>query len=295
MFLDAHTPIHLRLAQKVTSQKAKAGDHIPFQVSDDVTVGHLVVIPRGTIAWGRISRARPSEIMMQRGQLAVELNSVAALTGQEVSLGAAEEAAEGQRPMIGGAGILSPFFLPFQLLQPGGKAEIPKGTTLTALVKSRVTLDQTRLIAENRALEERLKSLAQRAQGKAIVSIYGVCLHNLQTCHRRYLVRLDGKDLVDLNWNHFVTLQLEPGEHTITAEDAELKLQAEKGSEYYVKVREVVHASWTSKATIKLLLESVSLEEGEAEKYPLKMSSHHDIKNRAIVITESLVYPPTRQ
>jgi hypothetical protein len=54
----------------------------PFQVLDDVTVGDAVVVPRGGMAWGKLVDAHPSKLAGRGGMLALELETVAALTGE---------------------------------------------------------------------------------------------------------------------------------------------------------------------------------------------------------------------
>ena len=284
--LEAGTPIHLRLVQAVTSKKAKAGDRVAFQVLDNVTVGGLVVIPRRAIAWGTISQAQPSRMLGRGGKLAIELNSVAALTGEQIPLRGAQT--DKGQPVFDLWAALTVVFLPVVPFEKGEQAVIPKGTMVTAFVKARVTLDEARLAAENRALEERLKSQAPRVPGKAVVSIYRVIPPGdmQEAFHDAFMVRLDGNDLVRMQENRFVTIQLEPGEHTFTYDEAELKLRFEKNAEYYVKVS-YVKVNWYGIFLPEPLLEVVSSEKGDLEMFPLPMCSRRDIKNRALVVVES--------
>ncbi len=291
--LDADTPIHLRLVQAVTSKKAKAGDRVAFQVLDNVTVGDLVVIPRHAIAWGTISQAQRSRMLGRGGKLAIELNSVAALTGEQVAL----RGSQADKGRAGGIDLLAAatvVLLPVLPFVKGEQAVVPKGTTVTALVKSRVTLNQARLAAENRALEERLKSPAPRVPGKAVVSIYRTTPPEDPggASNDAFMVRLDGNDLVRIHEKRFVTIQLEPGEYTFTSDEAELKLRLEKDAEYYVKAS-YVEVSWYGFSIPRPHLDLVSSEKGDLEMFPLSMCSRRDTKNRALVVAESpLQLPP---
>ena len=285
--LEAETPIHLRLVQEVTSKKAIAGDRVAFQVLDDVTVGGLVVIPRHAIAWGTICQAQPSRVLGRGGKLAIELNSVGALTGEQVAL----RGAQADKGRAGGIDLLAAatvVFLPVLPFEKGEQAVIPKGTMVTAFVKARVTLDEARLVAENRALEERLRSPAPRVPGKAVVSIYRINPpEDAEVAfHDALMVGLDGNELVRMHENRFVTIQLEPGEHAFTSYEAELKLRLEKNAEYYVKASYVT-VSWNGILVPKPLLEVVSSEKADLEIFPLPMCSRRDIKNRAVVVVES--------
>jgi hypothetical protein len=286
--LQADTPIRLRLAEAVTSKKAKVGDRVEFQVMDDVTVGSMVVIPRHAIAWGTVSQAQPSRMLGRGGKLVIALDSVAALTGEQVGLraGQAEKGAFGIGEMDVAIATASVVLLPALPFVKGDQAVIRKGTMLTAFVKSRVTLAQARLASENRALEERLKSQPPRVPGKAVVSIYRLALPEDDTIK----VYLDGKELVRLRQGRFITIELEPGEHAFAYEEDELKLRFEKDTEYYVKA-DYVMADWYGYSFPKPLLEVVSFQKGDLEMFPLAMSNRRDIKNRALVVVES---PPQR-
>lgn len=100
------------------------------------------------------------------------------------------------------------------------------------------------------------------------------------------MVRLDGDNLVRMRGNRFVTIQLEPGEHTFTSNEAELKLRLEKNVEYYVKAS-YIKGSWHGILIPELLLEAVSPEKGDLEMFPLPMCSWRDIKNRDLVVAAS--------
>jgi len=289
--LEAETPIHLRVVQAVTSKKAKTGDRVGFQVLDDATVGGLVVIPRHAIAWGTICQAQPSRMLGRGGKLAIELSSVATLTGEQVPL-RGSQADKGRAGGIDLWAAATVVFLPVLPFEKGEQAVIPKGTMVTAFVKARVTLDEARLVAENRALEKRLKSPAPRVPGKAVVSVYRVIPPKdaQEAPHEGFMVRLDGNELVRMHENRFVTIQLEPGEHTFTSDEAELKLRLEKNAEYYVKVSYLYEkVSWRGIVVPlpKPFLEVVSSEKGDLEMFPLPMCTRRDIKNRALILVES--------
>jgi len=316
--LEADTPIRLRLVAAVTSKRAKAGDRVAFQVMEDVTVDGLVVIPRHAIAWGTISQAQPSRMLGRGGKLAIELNSVAALTGEQVALCGAQGEKGEFAPILGDAVVAAAtvVLLPALPFVKGDQAVIPKGTVVTALVKSRVSLDQARLVAENRVLEERLKSQPPRVPGKAVVSIYRTLPREEEQGipHDTLMIRLDGDEAVGMREGRFVTIELDPGEHTFTADENELKLRLEKDAEYYLKINyvkvnlydtlelrrqagtisEEEYRKWSRAEKMlrdisfhKPVLEVVSSEKGDLEMFPLARSSRRDIKNHAVVVVES--------
>ena len=56
--LDDGTPIESRLNRNLTSADAKTGDNIDFEVLEEVKVGDVVVIPKGSIALGTVTITR---------------------------------------------------------------------------------------------------------------------------------------------------------------------------------------------------------------------------------------------
>src|ERR1039457_159195 len=52
LVLDKGTPVKIRLKQDLSSADAKEGDNIDFEVVEEVKVGDVVVIPKGSPAVG---------------------------------------------------------------------------------------------------------------------------------------------------------------------------------------------------------------------------------------------------
>src|ERR1035437_2514375 len=63
--LDKGTPVKLRLKRDLSSADAKEGDNIDFEVVEEVKVGDVVVIPKGSPAVGR-SEEHTSELQSRQ-------------------------------------------------------------------------------------------------------------------------------------------------------------------------------------------------------------------------------------
>lgn len=70
------TPVRLKLAQEISSAKAKVGDEVPFEVTEDVVVSGFTVIRKGTKAVGNVAEVQPKGRFGKSGKLTVNLTSV---------------------------------------------------------------------------------------------------------------------------------------------------------------------------------------------------------------------------
>lgn len=70
------TAVKLKLAENLTSATAKAGDHVPFEVVEEVDVNGVPVIAKGAQAVGTVTTAEPKKSMGRAGKLDVNIDSV---------------------------------------------------------------------------------------------------------------------------------------------------------------------------------------------------------------------------
>ena len=57
------------MAQTVSSADAHVDDKIEFEVLEEARVSHILVIPKGGIAWGTVTEAQPKRRMARGGKL----------------------------------------------------------------------------------------------------------------------------------------------------------------------------------------------------------------------------------
>jgi len=126
------TTVHLSLTQSLSSATNKVDDPVTFEVTEDVKVGDVVAIPKGSTAVGHVVEAQPRRSMGRAGKLDLAIDVVKAADGTNVRL-RAESTRKGDdktRSVIAGTLLLSPLFL----LMRGKDVTIEKGTALTVYV-----------------------------------------------------------------------------------------------------------------------------------------------------------------
>lgn len=140
--LEPYAPVTLRLKQTLSSETARVNDRVQFEVTEDVSAGGTVVIPKGSAAWGRVADAAPVGRLMGNGRLAVDIESVTLADGGTVRLRASAPGHPGARKphenTSGGLGALPT--LSFTRFQHGKAIEIPAGRLVTVYTAAPVVL-----------------------------------------------------------------------------------------------------------------------------------------------------------
>ena len=131
------TPVRLRISRNLSSADAKTGETVDFEVLEDVRVGDTVVIPRGSVAIGTVTRGKPKGRMGQAGKLDLAIDHVRTIVGEKVALRGTKENKGGSTTgaMTGAIVASSILFFPaapFFLFMKGKDTKIPKGTEVTA-------------------------------------------------------------------------------------------------------------------------------------------------------------------
>ena len=140
------TAIKVRLSENLSSEKNKTGDQVPFEVTEDVMVQGVVVIPNGAQVVATVTDAQPKRRMGRGGKLDVNVDSVRLADGEKVQLRASQENRGGGHvgvmtgAMVGTAIVFFPA-APLFLFMHGKSVEIPKGTAVTAFVQGDMHLD----------------------------------------------------------------------------------------------------------------------------------------------------------
>lgn len=141
------TPMKLRLFNKLDSHTAKNGDQIPFAVENDVVVGGVTVLRRGTPATGVVTQAEASKTMGRAGKLSFTINAIELQNGSKVPVRAFNRTSGENRTgemvgmMVETAIWVSPAAAPFFLLIHGTNTVFPRGTEINAFVNGDIPLD----------------------------------------------------------------------------------------------------------------------------------------------------------
>lgn len=86
LILRDSTPIRMKLMSPLSSSTAKVGDDVSFEVSDDIFVDRLLLIPKGSLALGVVNEAEPRKALGRGGKLGVLVRSVRLADGEQVVL-----------------------------------------------------------------------------------------------------------------------------------------------------------------------------------------------------------------
>ncbi len=137
----------LRLLNKLDSHTAKNGDEIPFDVVNDVVVGGVTVLRRGSSVTGVVTQAEGSKTMGRAGKLSFTINDIQLRNGGKVPVRAFSRTSGENRTgemvgmMIETAVWVSPAAAPFFLLIHGTNTVFLRGTEINAFVNGNIPLD----------------------------------------------------------------------------------------------------------------------------------------------------------
>jgi hypothetical protein len=212
--LQDATPVKLRTTRNLSSADAKEGETVDFEVLEDVKSSDTVLIPRGGVALGTVTRAKPKGRMGKGGKLDITIDSVRLVTGEKVALRAVKETKGGSHTgaMTGAmvaTGILFFPAAPLFLFMKGKDIKIPKGTDITAYINGDVPLDPAKFTAAAATPDGQP---AVSAQATAVAS----CTMTIKSDPEGAEITIDGKYV----GNTPSTIQLEPGDHTISLKKA---------------------------------------------------------------------------
>ncbi|SFP47165.1 hypothetical protein [Sphingomonas rubra] len=133
--IPAGTSVRLVTAQPLSSKTQVKGDLVALRTAEDVRVGDVVAVPKGTAATGQVAEARAKGAMGMAGRLEIRPLYLT-LDGRTVRLAGAEGEHGGVQPgAILGMLLVAPLFT-------GKSAVIPEGTPLRAVVAKTVILDR---------------------------------------------------------------------------------------------------------------------------------------------------------
>jgi hypothetical protein len=126
------TLLRLVLLEELSSATNNVDDEVNFEVAEDVKVGDLVAIPRGSTARGHVVEAQPKRRMGRAGKLNFSVDHVKGPDGSNIRLRASSARAGQDKTgtVIVGTVLLGGLFL----LMRGKDVTIPKGTQFNAYV-----------------------------------------------------------------------------------------------------------------------------------------------------------------
>lgn len=144
--LEDGTVVKIRLTKDISSATAQDNDRVDFVVLEDVKVAGLVVIPKGSVAWGTVTKAQAKRRVGRGGKLDVTIDSVRLADGDKAALRGLKDVKGGGHTGAMTGGIVATSLIawpaaPLFLLMHGKDVTIPQGTELTVYVNSDFPID----------------------------------------------------------------------------------------------------------------------------------------------------------
>ena len=143
------TPVKLRIGRNVSSADAKVGEHVDFEVLEEVQVMGAVVIAKGATASATVTEAQPKRRMGREGKLEMTLDFVRLVDNEKADLTATAGGKGGSHTgaMVGAMAATAIFTLggsALFLLMHGKDITIPKGAESTAYIRGDMPLEMAR-------------------------------------------------------------------------------------------------------------------------------------------------------
>ena len=134
VILKAGTYIPLEVMSEISTENMTVGQMIDFKVTKDIMVGKDVVIPFGSIAKGQVTRFEKRKGIGKGASMQIQLKSVTAKDGTEVSLTGGNLSENGDNKMVLSIVLTVIFLCPLFLMIKGKQAVIPAGMNISASV-----------------------------------------------------------------------------------------------------------------------------------------------------------------
>ena len=86
MFLPNQTAVHLKLGRALSSETAKVGEEVNFEVAEPVIIKGRTVVEKGAPAAGTVTEAEPKGRMGKAGKINVSVHAVQLADGEKLPL-----------------------------------------------------------------------------------------------------------------------------------------------------------------------------------------------------------------
>lgn len=129
--LKSGTELKLKLAHDLSSKTSATGDPVELVLDEDVKVGDVIVVPKGTMARGTVSHAKKAGNFGRGGELNLRLEHLRAGDTKVPLRGVRGEEGKGKE---GTVVALTVAFGPVGFLKHGKQAQVKAGTAVAAFV-----------------------------------------------------------------------------------------------------------------------------------------------------------------
>lgn len=135
--VPAGTPMSFVTTTQISSRSVRQGERFPLQVSEDVTLGSHVVIPKGTAGVGEVEAVSRKGMFGKAGSLVLRPLFID-IRGERVNLVGAT--ADKGHDGTAAAAVTTALIGGFGLIITGKSAVVPAGSPLYGRVRTDVTL-----------------------------------------------------------------------------------------------------------------------------------------------------------
>jgi len=139
--LQDGTPVRLRLDRTVSSGNARRGETVDFEVTEPVINQNYVVIPKGAVALGRVTKVETRRRFGRAGALELSIDSVRLADGRTIPLRATPE--KGESDMSGARVAATIAASPVLVWVKGKDVTFEKGTETTAYVSGDARIEES--------------------------------------------------------------------------------------------------------------------------------------------------------
>ncbi len=152
------TKVPLVLGRELSSGKESAGNRVDFEVTEDIKVKDVVVIPKGSLAMGTVVEAQGRRRLGRAGKLDVRIEEVRLADGSRARLRSMQEnKGKGRQGLMTGAMIASGILFfpaaPVFLFMRGKDVVIAKGTPVASYIDGDTQLDAAKFQSTAKPME----------------------------------------------------------------------------------------------------------------------------------------------
>ena len=136
--LPEGTEFSVVTVDEMSSKTANKDDIVAMKIDEAVTVGNLVVIPKGAFVRASVADVKRAGHMGHAGTLSLRVESTSAVDGQKIPLRASKSSSGDSH--MGATVALTVLFGPLGLLKHGNDVNYPAGTKVTVYTDQQATI-----------------------------------------------------------------------------------------------------------------------------------------------------------
>ncbi len=134
--IKAGTPVPLKITNPVKAADLNEGSQVSFKVARDIMIDGITAIPYGTIAKGKVYKAKKSSVFGVPGKLGINITDIILPNGTNIPLDGGNIYVKGTNRVW--CGVVSLLIFWPTVFVCGGKAELPANYEIEPTVANNV-------------------------------------------------------------------------------------------------------------------------------------------------------------